>query len=144
MLNLLRNREALAVNQNSANNRQVRRTPADAVWMADVPGSPDRYLALFNLAEKPASVKFELEHEMLRGKYKVRDLWAQKDLGGRGAGIRPAARAARRRPVSPHQALAPAPSLAPVPIQQGREARHHIRVFGVYIARFLRIAAKVV
>ncbi|MDQ8181028.1 NPCBM/NEW2 domain-containing protein [Pelagicoccus sp. SDUM812005] len=38
----------LEVNQNSENNRQVSRIRNHIVWMADVPGSEDKYVALFN------------------------------------------------------------------------------------------------
>lgn len=47
-LNLLTNPEVLAVNQASANNRQVSNENDLIVWTADVPGSDDRYVALFN------------------------------------------------------------------------------------------------
>lgn len=45
---LLTNPEVLAVNQASANNRQLSRNDDLIVWTADVPGSRDRYVALFN------------------------------------------------------------------------------------------------
>jgi hypothetical protein len=45
---LLTNPEVLAVNQHSANNRQLSRRDDLIVWVADVPGSRDRYVALFN------------------------------------------------------------------------------------------------
>lgn len=45
---LLTNPEVLAVNQHSANNRQLARRDDLIVWVADVPGSRDRYVALFN------------------------------------------------------------------------------------------------
>ena len=80
-LRLLKNTEVLAVNQESANNRQVSRDQHSAVWMADLPGSRDRYLALFNLSEERRRVSFTFEHEMLRGSHQVRDLWGGKDLG---------------------------------------------------------------
>lgn len=48
-LDLLTNDEVLAVNQNSANNRQLFRTEDGLIaWVADVPGSKDQYLAVFN------------------------------------------------------------------------------------------------
>ena len=51
-LSLLTNDEVLAVNQHSANNRQLFRTADGLIaWVADVPGSPDKYLALFNTRE---------------------------------------------------------------------------------------------
>ena len=47
-LSLLTNPEVLAVNQNSTNNRQLFRQDHRIGWVADVPGSSDRYVALFN------------------------------------------------------------------------------------------------
>lgn len=47
-LNLLTNPEVLAVNQASTNNRQISSENDLFVWAADVPGSDDRYVALFN------------------------------------------------------------------------------------------------
>ena len=52
-LALLTNDEVLAVNQHSANNRQLYRTEEGSIaWVADVPGSKDKYLALFNARDK--------------------------------------------------------------------------------------------
>lgn len=76
------NEEVLAVNQYSWDNRQVKRTDGDqAIWFARDENSDDRFIALFNLGEEAKSVTFDFELEYLRGNYKVRDLWAQKDLG---------------------------------------------------------------
>ncbi len=51
-LSLLTNDEVIAVNQRSENNRQLFRTPDGLVaWIADVPGSSDKYVALFNTGE---------------------------------------------------------------------------------------------
>ena len=80
-LAFLKNPEVLAVNQHSENSRQLSRVKNRVVWMADVPSSDDRYLALFNLGDEPDKVSFTFEDEMLRGKYKVRDLWRKNDLG---------------------------------------------------------------
>ena len=52
-LSLLTNDEVLAVNQHSENNRQLFRTEDGLIaWVADVPGSKDKYLALFNTRDK--------------------------------------------------------------------------------------------
>jgi len=45
---LLTNPEVIAVNQHSLHNRQLSRHGELIVWTADVPGSRDRYVALFN------------------------------------------------------------------------------------------------
>jgi alpha-galactosidase len=47
-LSLLTNDEVLAVNQNSVNNRPLFDHNDLIAWIADVPGSSDKYLALFN------------------------------------------------------------------------------------------------
>ncbi len=47
-LNLLTNSEVLGVNQSSLNNRQLWRKGDLVAWVADVSGSHDKYLALFN------------------------------------------------------------------------------------------------
>lgn len=73
------NPEVLAVNQNSTDNRQVYKRNKKACWIATDPDTGDKYVALFNLSDKKQVVSFELEHENMRGKYKVRDLWERKD-----------------------------------------------------------------
>jgi hypothetical protein len=85
---LLTNDEVLAVNQRSANNRQLFRTNDLIAWTADVPGSTDKYLAVFNTRsaakDDPAGAKAVVPVPLadlgLAGEVKVRDLWAQKNL----------------------------------------------------------------
>lgn len=80
-LSFLKNKETIEVNQNSENNHQVFKRRGNVCWIADVPKKPDKYLALFNLSDEKQTVEFDFEMEMLRGKYRVRDLWSHKDLG---------------------------------------------------------------
>jgi alpha-galactosidase len=61
-LSLLTNREVLAVNQASSNNRQLFRQDDAIAWTADVPDSPAKYVALLNANDldfDPASVVFD-------------------------------------------------------------------------------------
>lgn len=51
-LALLTNAEVLAVNQDSINNRPVFTRDELVAWTADVPGSTDKYLAVFNLRDR--------------------------------------------------------------------------------------------
>ncbi len=51
-LALLTNDEILAVDRSSTNNRQLWRKGDLVAWTADVPGSKDRYLALFNAGDR--------------------------------------------------------------------------------------------
>ncbi len=53
-LSLLTNDEVLAVNQKSANNRQVFNRDNQIAWVADVPDSKDKYVAIFNASPAPA------------------------------------------------------------------------------------------
>jgi len=52
-LSLLTNDEVIAVDQNSTNNKQVFNKPGQAAWVADVPDSKDKYLAVFNTNPAP-------------------------------------------------------------------------------------------
>jgi hypothetical protein len=52
-LALLANDEVIAVNQNSSNNRQVLARNNQFAWVADIQGSSDKYVAIFNAAPAP-------------------------------------------------------------------------------------------
>jgi len=81
-LDLLTNREVLDVNQNSTNNRQLFHRENHVAWTADIPGTNDKYLALFNLGEEAGTpVRVSLSDLGLNNKVEVRDLWKKKDLG---------------------------------------------------------------
>ena len=81
-LRLLTNEEVLEVNQNSANNHQLFRRGNHVAWIADVPGSADIYLALFNLGEDPETpVMVSLEEIGIKGNIQLRDLWQNQDIG---------------------------------------------------------------
>lgn len=51
-LSLLTNDEVLAVNQHSEDNRPLFSRDDFIAWTADVPGSPDKYLAVFNARDR--------------------------------------------------------------------------------------------
>lgn len=86
-LSLLTNDEVLAVNQHSENNHQLFRTDDGLIaWEADVPGSQDKYLAVFNTRDAapgvaPDAVPIKLVDAGFTGAASVGDLWAQKSLG---------------------------------------------------------------
>jgi hypothetical protein len=88
-LSLLTNDEVIAVNQHSENNHQLfRRDDGLVAWVADAPGSPAKYLAVFNLRDPAgngqqsptAAVPIKLSDLGLSGEVRVRDLWPGKDL----------------------------------------------------------------
>ena len=65
-LSLLTNDEVLAVNQRSENNRQLFRTADSLIaWVADIPGSADKYVALFNAREDYESARKLQETEVI-------------------------------------------------------------------------------
>jgi hypothetical protein len=106
-LALLTNDEVLAVDQNSTNNRQLFNTNNTVAWIADVPGSNEKCVALFNAAPAPGSnrrgassgfattnaptanadetkprrISVRLADLGLSGRVEVRDLWEHNDLG---------------------------------------------------------------
>jgi hypothetical protein len=92
-LSLLTNDEVIAVNQNSSNNRELFHRDGFYGWIADAPGSPDKYVALFNTRAKPdggtqssgaggtsAAIPVKLSELGFSGNGRVRDLWRQKDF----------------------------------------------------------------
>jgi len=76
----LLNEEILEVNQNSENNHQVFIGKESRVWIADVPGTKNKYLALFNLSAEEQEVVFDFFWEKLQGEYQLRDLWLKEDI----------------------------------------------------------------
>jgi hypothetical protein len=88
-LSLLTDDEVLAVDQDSLNNRPLFDAEGKIAWTADVPGSPDRYLAVFNTGDLPAPVTVDLGSIGLNAGGRVRDLWAHADLGPAGRAFSP-------------------------------------------------------
>jgi hypothetical protein len=86
-LSLLTNDEVLSVDQHSLNNRQLFRNGDAVAWVADVPGSADKYVGMFNTRDKKAAAdevpaKFTLQLKDLgMTAASVRDLWTHKDTG---------------------------------------------------------------
>jgi hypothetical protein len=82
---MLSNSEALEVNRNSINPRQIKFKNAIIIWTSDIPGSKDKYLAFFNQWEsrEPVIIKAAFGDLGLEpsGEYSLRDLWGKKDLG---------------------------------------------------------------
>ncbi len=93
-LSLLTNDEVLAVGQHSAGGHQLFRDGDSIAWVADVPQSKDKYLALFNASDPPEAdqntehpdpagreIKVELARLGFLGPVKVLDLWRHASLG---------------------------------------------------------------
>lgn len=80
-LSLLTNPEVIAVNQDSSGNRELFHYDNLVGWVADVPGSKDKYVALFNTADtgnRPVVVG--LKDLGFSESARVRDLWRRVDL----------------------------------------------------------------
>jgi len=80
-LKLLTNKEVLAVNQKSENNHQLFHKGDLIAWIADIPNSNDKYLAVFNLGEEKQTVTVRFKELGIVSSAKFRDLWSHKDLG---------------------------------------------------------------
>jgi hypothetical protein len=80
-MQLLTNAAMLEVNQHSEHNRQLFREGNKVAWTADVPGTKNKYLALFNLGEERANIEVNLSDISVAGNCTVRDLWSGKDAG---------------------------------------------------------------
>ena len=81
-LALLTNREVLAVNQASRENKPALLIEDVRTWTARAEQGDARYLAMFNISDKGETkqVHYDLARLGLNS-VKVRDLWAQRDLG---------------------------------------------------------------
>lgn len=79
-LALLTNREVLAVNQASSDNRPHFVADNTRVWSARPASGSGRYVALFNTGKQAREVAISLGELGLAGTKPVRDLWAGRDL----------------------------------------------------------------
>lgn len=81
-MSLITNDAVLAVDQNSMGNRQLFRTGDLVAWTAEVPGSADHYLALFNASDDgSAKIRVNLAEIGISTVAQLRDLWSGEDLG---------------------------------------------------------------
>ena len=78
---LLTNPEVIAANQHALNSREISRKNGSVVWVSEVPDSPDRYVALFNLKDSPAEISIDFDSLGLPKSCRIRDLWAHESLG---------------------------------------------------------------
>ena len=79
---MLTNQEALAVDQNSTDNKARVRTRSAWVWTARATKRKGEYVALFNVSDGPIELHYAWHNLGIpSGRHAVRDLWMQKDLG---------------------------------------------------------------
>jgi len=81
-IKLLTNREVIAVNQNSTDNREIYSDQEITIWTASIPGTEDKYYAIFNTSDrKIESLDIKWSLLELSGNYLVSDLWSDNDPG---------------------------------------------------------------
>jgi hypothetical protein len=81
-MGLITNDEVLAVDQHSSGNRQVLEEGNLRAWIADVPNSKDRYIAVFNLGDEVANIDLPWSKVGINASIlQVRDLWTKTSLG---------------------------------------------------------------
>jgi alpha-galactosidase len=77
---LLTNAEVLEVDQHSKGNRPAISTSMTVVWTAQSDVGEDRYVAIFNLEDRPQQVHYTWKDLGLRAaRYAQRDLWEHQD-----------------------------------------------------------------
>jgi hypothetical protein len=81
-LNLLTNDEIIAVDQDPLGREATQAKANDnyQIWVKDLEDG-SKAIGLFNLTEEPLNIPVDLKELQLTGKWEMRDLWRQKDLG---------------------------------------------------------------
>jgi alpha-galactosidase len=94
-LSMIGNDEVLTVNQKASASKELFTRENQVAWVAELPGSPAKYLAVFNVGDGgDEQIRVSWSELGLSGNCVVRDLWAKKDLGTVAGG--------RTFPVAPH------------------------------------------
>ena len=93
-LSLLTNDETLVVNQKASASKQLFSRDNQIAWVAEIPGSPAKYLAVFNTGDTATEeIRVNWTDVGLPKSCAVRDLWAMTDLGkveeGRSFSMKP-------------------------------------------------------
>ncbi len=79
---LITNDEVLAVDQHSAANHESLESGTIRAWTAEIPGTNDHYVAVFNLADAPAKIDLTFTQLGINVRWAdIRDLWAKTSLG---------------------------------------------------------------
>lgn len=79
-LKLLTNREILAVNQKSSNNREISFRDSISIWTADNKENRMKYIAVMNISNATRTIVLPLENLGITKKIKVRDLWNKTEI----------------------------------------------------------------
>ena len=81
-MNLLANDEVLAVNQDPLGKqaRQIKANQNWQIWEKDLEDG-SKAIGIFNLTDQPLNIPVDTRDLNITGRYELRDLWRQKDLG---------------------------------------------------------------
>jgi len=79
-LKLLTNREILAVNQKSSNNREFSFSDSISIWTADNKEDRMKYIAIINMSNEIQNLVLPLEDLGISLEKRVRDLWNQTEI----------------------------------------------------------------
>ena len=86
-LSLITNDEVLSVNQKASASKELFTRGDQVAWIAELPGSAAKYLAVFNTGDtSEEQIKVNWSELGLAQDSVVRDLWAKKDLGAVAGG----------------------------------------------------------
>ena len=86
-LSLIANDEVLEVDQKASSSRELFARGNQVAWIAQLPGSAAKYLAVFNIGDgDDEQIEVKWSDLGLSGTCQVRDLWAKKDLGAAAGG----------------------------------------------------------
>jgi hypothetical protein len=86
-LDLLTNRDVVAVNQSSSENQPHFLEDGTRAWTARSAEPGSFYLALFNITAKPRTIGFPLGRLNLQSVATIRDLWTGRELGAAAGGL---------------------------------------------------------
>lgn len=84
---MLTNKDLLKINQTSTNNHQAANFVyegmgrTDRIWLAESKDGNEKYIAFFNLDEKPMDLEFYFHWEYWDGTYQVFDIWNGETVG---------------------------------------------------------------
>jgi alpha-galactosidase len=85
-VSLLTNPEVIAVDQHSSGNHPVIKTDNSVVWLANSDRPDTHYLAVFNVGESKATLRYDWKDlGLTRKTYRPRDLWQRKDMVSSGS-----------------------------------------------------------
>jgi alpha-galactosidase len=88
ILKLLTNDEALAVNQKSSDNHELRATDTEIIWFADGAEKGVKYVAFFNIGdEQSIKIKVTWDELGITGRQMVRDIWNGVNIGSHNEGF---------------------------------------------------------